>query len=263
MPTASQLLAFLKRYWLAFAITAIFVAFGVAYVAGFRISTGFTLVRVGTLEIGGLPRDATVYVDYGQRGTSSTGVMRIPLVPGNHTIIVSENGANPWETIASVATNQTTTVNPILIPVKPGIAPLSADDAKAASAAFAAARVPSAMNPLDIGCSLITVDSNRIIASAATSTPNCTTPAYLCAAGSCAPTIVYSPIAAVRAVAAYPGRTDAILVVAGDTLYALGLDPRTPQAFAPLLSAPGVMMAALPNGSVVVRNASGTYGLSL
>jgi hypothetical protein len=263
MPTTAQTLTVLKRYWLAFAIAVIFIAFGIAYVAGFRVTAGLTLVRVGTLEIDGLPRDAMVYVDYGQRGTSSTGIMRIPLMPGNHTVIVSENGANPWETIVPIAANQTAATSPILIPVKPGIMPLAAADAKAAAAALAGAKIPSAMDPLTVGCSSLAVDSNRVIASTATSTPDCATPAYLCAAGSCAPTIVYSPVARIRAIAPYPGHTDAILVVAGDTLYALGLDPRTPQAFAPLLSAPGVMIAALPSGGIVVRNTSGTYALSL
>lgn len=263
LPSPAEVFSFLKRYWLAFAIAIIAVAFTLAYLAGYRISTGLTVVRVGTLTVTDLPPDARVFVDYDSRGMSSTGIMVLPLMPGNHTVIVSENGMNPWETIVTIATNKTMAVDPILIPTKATVSPLSAADTAAAKAAIAGAKLPTAAAPLVVGCSSLTIDNNRIVADTATSTPGCTPPAYQCTAGSCAPTIVFSPINTIREVFAYPGRTDAMLVVAGNDLYAVGLDPRTPQTFAVLLSAPGIMAGALTSGHIVVQNGTGVYALSI
>jgi hypothetical protein len=95
--------------------------------------------------------------------------------------------------------------------------------------------IPTAHAPLTIGCVQVYVDNNRVMAAAATSTECAMPPEFLCTNGSCAPTVVYAPSSPIRGVIAYPSRTDALIVATEGSTNAVGLDPRYPQYFAPII----------------------------
>ncbi len=140
---------------------------------------------------------------------------------------------------------------------------LTSSEGVAARAAFATQKLPTLMAPLSLGCAEVYVSNNRVIATAASTSPACATPPdYLCSAGSCAPTIIYSPAAPLHSVIPFPGRTDALIVATGEWVYTIGLDPRTPQYFAPILQGLSPMVAPGPNGSLYVGDEKAVYGVT-
>ncbi len=258
----------LKKYWLLLVAIIFVLILAIPYALGYRLGPGVKLERVGTLDIVGLPTGASVYVDESLRGvTSKPGSMKDEVVGGSHSIIVSVTGDYPWSTVALVTSGKTTTTNPILVGMTPNATPLSGTDKDAAVAAIASSSLPSITNPLVLanGCADVYVSNNQIIATAATSTPGCSTPpAYLCdSTGSCAPTIIFSPVSTLYFVARYPNRQDALVVEFNDTLYAIALDPRSPQFFAPILTGTEPVIGTLPDGTVVVRNGTAVYKVTL
>src|SRR6185437_9178686 len=105
------------------------------------------------------------------------------------------------------------------------------------------------------------VSDNRVVVDAATTTPGCTPPEYLCTEGSCAPTIAYAPLATLRSVIPFPNRTDAVLVTAGEWVYAIALDPRNPRYFAPVHhgTAPSIAPASSTSPSFYMADKGGYY----
>ena len=257
-----------KKYWLLIIAIVFVLILAIPYLLGYRLGPGLKIEQDGTLVIAGLPKGASVYVDESLRGvTSKPGSMKDTVAEGSHSIIVSVTGDYPWSTIALVTSGKTSTVNPILVGMTPDATPLSGADKAAAISAIASSSLPSITHPLVLAnnCAIVYVSNNQVIASAATSTPGCSTPPpYLCDTdGSCAPTIIFSPIATLSAVEKYPGRQDAILVEFNNTLYALALDPRSPQFFAPVLTGTAPIIGALPDGTIVVRNGTAVYSVKL
>ena len=61
----------------------------------------------------------------------------------------------------------------------------------------------------------------------------------------------------------YPGRQDALLVGLNNVLYAIELDPRSPQFFAPVLTATNPVFGLLSDGTLVVKNDSAVFTIKL
>jgi hypothetical protein len=155
--------------------------------------------------------------------------------------------------VISIASSQTTTISPILIPKKPLVTKLNGADAAAAAKIIASTKLPTDAHPLLMGCVLISVSNNRVIGKPATSTPGCATPPeFLCSDNACEPTLIYppaeAPIMPIRGVIPVPGRTDALVIAAGLSANVIGIDPRTPQYFAPVVrgTAPTIGVLSIP-----------------
>ncbi len=251
----------LKRHFLLWIVVIFLVLVVGGYAAGFRPGPGLTFVRVGTLTVINVPVGSTVYADQAPRGTIKSGSsLSVDLVPGNHTIIVDAPLQEPWEKIVSIVSNESTAISPILIPKQPNPQKLSGTDANTAVASFSSTKLPSETAPLHMNCADVFVSNNRVIAKPAT-TLECTPPEYLCTDGSCEPTIVYAPAALLRSVIPFPGRTDAVIVATGEWVYALALDPRNPQYFAPIIHGTAPIVAPASTSSFYTLDAGHTYSL--
>ncbi|HQU08073.1 MAG: hypothetical protein B7X04_03610 [Parcubacteria group bacterium 21-54-25] len=244
---------------------ALVVLLGVGYMMGYRLGPGITLVKTHTLTITDLPVNATVFTDYTSRGTTATSTMTANLIPGTHTLLASATGYWPWSTIVTVPDNKNVVANAFLVPKITNGTLLSGSAAQAARTLVAHQTLPTAAHPLLMadGCALVSVtDINQIVA-VPTTTPSCTPPPYLCIGGTCATTVILSPVAQPTAVVPYPGRQDALLIGIDKTIYALSLDPRSPRTFAPILRGIAPRIAVQPDGTVVVVDQSTVYQLTL
>jgi hypothetical protein len=265
----NPVLANLRKFqYLIIAIVIIF-ALAFAYELGYRIGPGLTLARVGTISLTNLPKGASIYTDQTLRGvTANAGTQNEDLVAGSHTVIVSETGDYPWSALVSINSGKTTTADPIFVPMQPNVTPIASTSTayKSDVAAIASTTLPTELQPLVLenGCVTVYVSANQVVASAATTTPGCATPpAFLCTAGSCSPTIVFAPVHPLTGVFAFPGRQDALVVEFDNTLYALSLDPRSPQFFAPILTGTNPIAGTLSDGTIVVNNNGAVYKVNL
>lgn len=264
-PSLTRAREYLKRNFILVLFVLLIVLFAVGYVLGFRPGPGFTFVRAGTLVIQNLPEGATVYADETKRAVGHGKDVRIALIPGNHSIIVDVKGDNPWNDIVTVAPRVDTTIRPLLIPLTVDRNSFEKDARAAADKSLAAYKLPTAAEPLVLenGCALVSVSQNRIVANAATSTACTTPPPYLCVGGTCATTVIFSPIATLRSVIPFPGREDAVIVAYGDTLAVLELNPLKPQFFAPLVRGVSPIAAPMDDHDIIVHDDNRTFSIAL
>jgi hypothetical protein len=255
-----------KKYILLIIAVLFILVLSGTYLLGYRLGPGLHVERVGTLTISGLPAGASIFVDQSLKGTSGkSDTMSDELVEGSHSIIVSEDGDYPWSTLALITSGKTTYISPILLSVKPKATSITSTSSRAtALSAIASTTLPTLTHPLLLanGCTAVYVENNQVIA-AATSTASaaCTPPPYLCTNGICSPTIIFSPVAPLAFVGKYPGRQDALVVQFGATLFAIALDPRSPQFFAPVLTGTVPHIGTLSDGTVVVNDGKAVYSV--
>lgn len=259
--------SYAKKHKILIAAIIILAVLIGGYAFGYRFGPGISINRVGTLTLSNVPAGASVYADQVLKKTSSatTTAMKVELGRGSHTVIVAVPGDYPWSTIVSIQSGKETPANPIFVSEKPNATPLSGDEKTTAIARIASAALPTLASPLQLagGCALVYVSNNQIIADAATTTPGCTPPPFLCINGSCASTIIFSPVSPLSAVLKFPGRQDALVVELGTVLFVIALDPRAPQFFAPILTGTNPIPGALPDGTIVVQNNTAVYRLKL
>jgi hypothetical protein len=244
----------------------IVLALAATYELGFRLGPGVTLERVSSLTLTNVPTGASIYVDQTFRTTTTaTSSVKEELLSGSHAIIVSVPGDYPWNTMISMISGKNVSISPIFISMEPNVTPLSGTDKTNAIAAIASSTLPTFGNPIKLmnGCELLYVSNNQVIADAATTTPLCTPPPYLCTGTSCGPTIIFSPVTPLTLVKQFPGRQDALVVQLGTILYAIAVDPRSPQFFAPILTGTQPVAGALSNGTIVVQNGTAVYKVNL
>jgi hypothetical protein len=175
---------------------------------------------------------------------------------------VDATGQEPWHTVFTIGTNENTVVHPILVPKTPAHDLLTGDGAQAGLDAIAATKLPTETDPLVLGCANIYVSDNRIIA-APGSDASCPAPEFLCSEGSCGPTIVFSPKDTPSAVIAFPDRTDALVVAAGQLVFVIAIDPREPQFFAPLLKGTNLGIAPATPTSIYVGGEGKVFSVPL
>ncbi|MFZ1987659.1 MAG: hypothetical protein WAV21_01330 [Minisyncoccia bacterium] len=262
LPSATQIKEHLKHHFLFWGVIFLVIVLATFYFFGYRPGPGLTFSRIGFVEILNIPDGTTVYTDASSRGFATGGSLRANLVPGNHTVIVDAPNMQPWQTIISVTSNQTTAVVPVLVTKQPESRQLTGNERTEALMLLNVAKLPSEASPLSMGCTQVFNLGNRIIAAATTST-ECTPPEFLCSEdGTCEPTVIFSPIEPLRSVVAFPGHDDVIVMTVGEWIYVLGLDPRTPQFFAPLARGTAPKLATY-KGKIIVGDAGNVYELSL
>lgn len=264
-PSLTRVREYLKRNFILVLFVLLIVLFAVGYALGFRPGPGLTFVRAGTLVLSSLPEGATVYADETKRAVGHGKDVRIALIPGNHSIIVDAKGDNPWNDIVNVAPRVDTVVHPLLIPLTVDRNSFEPEERAKADATLAAYKLPTSVTPLVLenGCAAVSVSQNRIVASVASSTTCTTPPPYLCVGGTCATTVIFSPIATLRSVIPYPGREDAVIVAYGDTLAVLELNPLKPQFFAPLVRGVAPIAAPLDAHTITVHDDNRTFSIPL
>lgn len=263
MEYLSRARTFVQRNLLAVLIGLLVVLLAIGYALGYRPGPGFTVVRTGQLIVTDLPAGATVYTGESRRGTSEKGGdMVVPLVPGTHSVIVDVPGMYPWNDLVQV-TKEPVRISPILVPTATQTASIPNEERAAIEALVKAAVLPTAVNPLVLenGCALVRVDNNRIAANG-TTTDTCVEPWYLCVGGSCADTIVFSPIAPLRSVLPFPGRPNALLIAYGDTIAVLELNPLAPQYFAPIYKGLAPAAVLLDDHTLAVTDDTRTFKIS-
>jgi len=261
----------MKSHWTLTVLIALILALlGGVYLAGYRVGPGLSLVKTRELTINDLYPGTTIYADLTPRGTvaSSSSSFSLTLTPGQHSILVNAGGYNPWEGLVTVPEDADVRVSAFLIPIVPEtVKPveLAGTDATNALKTISATQLPTEASPLSLlgGCASVYVSSNRVLAVGTTS-PACAAVPYLSVSeGSSTPTVIFSPVDTMRSVVAYPERSDALVVAVGTQIYAIALDPRTPQTFAKLISGAAPMLAEGSDGTVVIEDAGHAYSLKL
>ncbi len=254
-----------RKYFVLLVFVIIVLLFAIPYMLGFRLGPGLHIERVGTLTFSTLPANTSIYIDSTLYKTvTSTSTVSAELVGGSHSIIVSVPGDYPWASLTLVTSGKSTTVSPLLVHMRPDVTPLTGTAQSEALTALASSTLPTEAKPMVManGCEDVYVANNQIIASAVQA-PGCTPPPYLCEDATCSPTIVYAPLAPLKAVLPYPHRQDAVVLQFGSTLFALSLDPRSPQFFAPLLIGSNPRIGELSDGTIVVQNGTPVFSLKL
>ncbi len=256
--------SFLQRWWLLITIVVVVTAIVLFFLTGFRIGPGVSIVRVGTLVLEDVPAGASVYVDEAYSRLSAGGSVRIAMLPGSHVVIVSAEGAQPWNELVAIDPDTETIARPIIVPVKVTVMAVPAEDTAKAAAVVSKTKLPTLQAPLTLsgGCALVYVSGKNIVAEAST-TATCTPPPYLCVEEDCGPTAIMTPVEHINAVLPYPGRDDALVISVGQTLFVLELDPRAPQFFAPLLRGTNPRVAPWSENSIVVYSDQKLYLLDL
>jgi hypothetical protein len=265
LPEPTLFQTFIRKYLLLAILILIIVIAAGAYLFGYRVGPNLTFAHVGVLALTDLPTGTTVYVDDVTHGTTTaTSTKNVELVSGDHTVIVSLTGDYPWNDLVAITSGKTTSINPIFVRMQPDATLLTGTAKAEAIARVASTTLPTEASPLTLanGCAHVYVSNNQVIADAVNA-PGCTPPPYLCLSGKCASTIIYSPVIALGAVLPYPGRQDAILVGLDNVLYALALDPRSPQFFAPVLTAINPVFGELSNGTLVVKNGTVVFSVKM
>lgn len=251
-----SILPYLKKFSILIIVVVIVALLALAYAFGYRIQPG-GIARVGTVTLTNLPVGTAVYVEQTLRTTTKKpGDVSLELVPGHHSIIVGAPNDYPWSSVVSVSSGTDLRVTPLLLTMKIPVTKLSGDATAAAIKAVQTGTLPTIEAPLVVanGCAHVYVSNNRIVEEAATSTPGCTPPPYLCSNGVCDATIIFAPLAPLKNVFSYPGRTDALAISFAGTLYAIAIDPTTPQFFAPLVRGANAQFGRLPDGTIVVQD---------
>ncbi len=257
-PALTSTLTYMRRHALLLLLALLVVLFGITYALGYRPGPDLTFVRVGTLTLSGMPKGSIVYVDQTKRATSIGKDVKLALEPGSHSVIADMPGDYPWSDVVTITTRADTKASPIIVPMSVVRTPVP--DTTTANTVLSTYKLPDAANPIimENGCAIVSVENNRVLASPATAT-GCTPPPFLCIGGTCATTVVFAPIAPLRAVLPYPGRQDAVIVSYGSTLAVLELNPLKPQFFAPLLQGIQPAAALYDAKDIVVRDAGKTF----
>ncbi len=257
----------MKHWWPLITLASVLVAAMAAlYIAGYRIGPSITLIKTRTLTVTGLSDGAAVFADYAPRGESKGNTLSIELVPGPHTILVTAQNYAAWTGLVTVPKGTDSSIAALLVPKAVSGTLLSGEAAHAARTLIDHATLPTEAQPLSManGCALVFVSAeNNTVVAAPTTTPACTPPSYLCASGTCEKTLIFTPPSRPSALFAYPGRQDALLVLIGQDLYALSLDPREPRTFTRVLHGIDPRAAVEPDGTIVVADQSSVYTLSL
>lgn len=237
------------------------------YLAGYRIGPGLSLMKVGTVVLTDLPQGATVYIDEALHKTTKTETLQIPLLPGTHTILVGTEGLSPeyypWYELVTVPSGGEQRVRPMLIEKSAKETTLHDLDMERGELLIKETKLPTKEAPLLAynGCVRVYVQNGRLIAEPGIEN-TCAVPEFLCSDGSCEPTVLLSPPETLRTVIPFPGRDDAVVLALGKAIYALELDPREPQFFAPILREHLPEVAIWSDSAIVVKEFGAVFTIS-
>lgn len=253
---SSRVRTIIRRYGIVLFVTFIVIGGLIAFMAGWRMTPSGP-VLVGSLVVTDLPDKTFVYVDEASRIAAADGVAHLDLVPGHHSIIVASEGMQPWNEIVTLESGVELRVRPILVNDTPTKKILEGTERSEAASLMLRLPLPTKEEPLKLegSCVYVYVNGRNIVADAA---PDCYVP-YLCDSGSCETTIVATATDDLHAVMALPGYDNALAIAAGNLLYALEIDPRTPRFYAPLFRGTALRAAPWSVGTLVASDGQKAY----
>lgn len=255
---------FIRKHWFPVALVLIISILGIAYAAGVRVGPGLTLTLAETLTVTGVPNGAEIVLDQNRVHVVKGNQAMLRVAPGTHTVFVEIEGYEPWDELFVMEKDKSVTLRPILVPSTSVKHALTEEEIATAQGAFTSYTLPTSEAPLSLagGCIEVYTLENRVLARASTRL-GCDVPQYLCEQESCSPTIVFSAPQSIRSVFALPGREDALVVSARNSVYVAELDPREPRLLTPLYR--GTFPIALPfhEGFVLVSDEGDHFLLPL
>ena len=122
--------------------------------------------------------------------------------------------------------------------------------------------LPSKEAPIKVlgGCATVSVQNGDLLIEPVTA-DGCTPPAFLCTGG-CEPALLLDPAEPLRAVIPFPNRDDTVIIAFGKSVYALEVDPREPQFFAPIVRGHLPEIASWSQDAIVVREEGAVFTIS-
>ncbi len=174
---------------------------------------GEFIIRGGTVVVEGAPKGTQVLIDSTLRGEvkeDSTLVIK-KIARGEHTLIATKSGHWPWLRTLEVTAGQKVQVTPLLIPQELA--------GKVVDSAPDTTPLPSRTAPITQQQIIIWADGNAI---------------YSQLGAQQKPVAVFTSEYPVRSLALYPGRTDTLLVAAGDLIFALDIEAGDTRNFLPM-----------------------------
>ncbi|GEM_PF-2785762 len=88
-----------------------------AYKLGYRLTSNFTLGKIGYLSMTVPLPDTSVFIDQSKKivTTKDNEVVKIPFSPGEHSVIVSREGYFPWTKNFTIPSGEVVTLSPFFI----------------------------------------------------------------------------------------------------------------------------------------------------
>jgi hypothetical protein len=235
-----------------------------AFLLGYRVGPGLSIVQIGTVTLTELPAGTTIYVNEVLAETPRESEAVLKLIPGTHSVLLGWDEYYPWTELVEVPSGGQISLKPILIKKSAEEETLHDADRVEAERAIDELPLPTKEAPLVryAGCVGIYVENGDLIASPLD--PSCAPVPFLCFEGECGPTFVLpGGNEAVRAVIPFPGREDALIIALGQSIYAVEVDSRAPQFVAPILREHLPEIAPWNETSFVVRDRNAVFSVIL
>ncbi len=227
----------------------------VLFVQGYRLGTGFSMLRVGGIYVGGVDSDVEVYLD-GTRQENLKSLKRgffvESLAPGTYSLSIKKEGYSQWDKIVIVVGEKVVEAYPLLTPLKIEMVniPKQVESeggffSSATSTSFVDNEVFAEVSKLfEQGTTTQSIKRQRVtIWSEGASIKyrweddfSTVFPA-LCGYQNCiATSTVYVAKENINRVGFYPERNDVVLFSLSDGVYAVEIDSRSPQKIVQIYS---------------------------
>lgn len=217
-----------------------------AYALGYRFDDSYRLVSTGGIALTNVENDSQVYVNYSEKESSAFTQKTFyvqNLVPKDYFVVVARDGYWSWAKHLSVNSKMVTEASVLMVPKRPHVIPvseyISRDDSmgffsknsttsqelnsvyQTVQGLFSEKRVSSRQMPIVKG--RVAVWNEKGVLFTRRSGQNETEAS-----------IFYIWPKPVRQLDFFPGRRDAVLLLADDGLYALEMDQRLEQNYQPV-----------------------------
>ena len=179
------------------------IIIGIGYSAGYRVGK-FGIGKLGSVEIVIPIQNTDVFVDQESKisTTADNKTVKIPLTPTEHQIIISAKGDYPWTKKFVTSSGVSKVLSPLLIPVNVHGLIITQKDPEYISLIN---KIKNSKLPNKTSDASLWVENNIIYTKDATDISN----------------QVIAPEPAIKNVAFYKNRTDAVLFSAGDSVFVI------------------------------------------
>ena len=215
---------------------------------GYRLDKNWKLVATGGISLSYVPPDAQIFFNYSAERSSTffhNTFFVQNLVPDTYLVVVAKQGYWSWAKHLQVNPKEVTSADILIVPQKPNLVPIQP-------------LVPSESSTNSFHFFNGTT-------SAEIANPEYDTVQALFATGT-SPLPEKFPFAApasVKRETFFPYRTDALLVLTTDGLYAVEIDTRPPQNIEPIYLTKNIDFRVGDNGSVYIRENGRFYQVGL
>lgn len=187
-------------------------------------------VAKGTLHLDDVPDKTVVFVDDEQTDYApKDGLLDIALAPGEHSVLLYQDGDFPWEKTITIEEDSTTTLTPLFVHTEQKTTALPEGGRENVALLFAT-------NQLHISHREVSLSARGGVIEARW-TGATEPPYYFCNENNECPTqktIFQTATGDITSLAFYPGRTDVALFSVGQGVYAIEIDSHGTQNFFPI-----------------------------